>query len=82
MLWMRTPDKVYFKKGCTPVALEELRQVLHKSAASLSPTTSSITTASPGPFETKLDEMGIVHTCFFDVEPDPSSPPPRPAPPP
>ena len=33
MLWFRTPDKVYFKKGCMPVALDELGNVLHKKKA-------------------------------------------------
>ena len=26
MLWLRLPEKVYFKKGCTPVALRELKE--------------------------------------------------------
>ena len=30
MLWFRTPQKVYFKKGCLPVALDELKNVMNK----------------------------------------------------
>ena len=72
MLWMRTPDKVYFKKGCTPVALEELRQVLHKKRCFIVTDSFLYHNGFTRPIEAKLDEMGIVHTCFFDVEPDPS----------
>ena len=28
MLWFRAPEKVYFKKGCMPVALNELKEKL------------------------------------------------------
>ncbi len=30
MLWFRAPEKVYFKKGCLPVALDELGTVMGK----------------------------------------------------
>ena len=33
MLWFRTPEKVYFKKGCMPVALDELGTEMHKKKA-------------------------------------------------
>ena len=33
MLWFRAPQKVYFKKGCLPVALRELREVMDKKRA-------------------------------------------------
>ena len=35
MLWFRTPQKVYFKKGCLPVALREIQDVLHRKRAFL-----------------------------------------------
>ena len=35
MLWFRTPEKVYFKKGCMPVALDELGTVMGKKKACL-----------------------------------------------
>ncbi len=33
MLWFRAPEKVYFKKGCMPVALDELGNVMNKKKA-------------------------------------------------
>ena len=33
MLWFRAPQKVYFKKGCLPVALDELGTVMGKKRA-------------------------------------------------
>ena len=33
MLWFRAPEKVYFKKGCLPVALKELKDVMGKKRA-------------------------------------------------
>ena len=33
MLWFRTPQKVYFKKGCLPVALDELKNYYDKTKA-------------------------------------------------
>ena len=33
MLWFRVPEKVYFKKGCMPVALDELGTVMGKKKA-------------------------------------------------
>ena len=28
MLWFRAPEKVYFKKGCLPVALNEVKDCI------------------------------------------------------
>ncbi|MCD7732057.1 MAG: bifunctional acetaldehyde-CoA/alcohol dehydrogenase [Oscillospiraceae bacterium] len=72
MLWFRAPEKVYTKKGCLPVALDELKYVMGKKRCFIvtdsflyhSGVTKSITD--------KLDELGIAHTTFFDVEPDPT----------
>ena len=72
MLWFRTPEKVYFKKGCMPVALDELGTVMHKKKAFIVTDSFLYKNGYVKPIEDKLDQMGIVHTCFYDVEPDPS----------
>ena len=72
MLWMRTPEKVYFKKGCTPVALDELGTVMGKKRCFVVTDSFLYKNGYTKNIERKLDEMGIVHTCFSDVEPDPS----------
>ena len=72
MLWFRTPEKVYFKKGCTPVALAELGNVMHKKKAFIVTDTFLYKNGYADPIEKKLDEMGIQHACFYDVAPDPT----------
>ena len=72
MLWFRTPDKVYFKKGCMPVALDELGKVMHKKKAFIVTDSFLYKNGYAKPIEEKLDELGIQHTCFFDVAPDPT----------
>lgn len=71
MLWFRTPEKVYFKKGCMPVALDELGTVMHKKRAFIVTDTFLYKSGYTKPITDKLDELGIVYTCFYDVEPDP-----------
>ena len=69
MLWFRAPEKVYFKKGCLPVALAELKA--HKKAFIV--TDSFLyNNGYTKPIEQKLDEMGISHTTFYNVAPDPT----------
>ena len=72
MLWMRTPEKVYFKKGCLPVALDELKNVMGKKRCFIVTDSFLYKNGYTKPIEDKLDQMGIVHTCFSDVAPDPS----------
>lgn len=72
MLWFRTPEKVYFKKGCMPVALDELGTIMHKKKAFIVTDSFLYKNNYVKPIEDKLDEMGIQHTCFFDVAPDPT----------
>ena len=69
MLWFRAPEKVYFKKGCLPVALSELKE--HKKAFIV---TDSFLYQNgyTKPIEQKLDEMGVRHTTFYNVAPDPT----------
>lgn len=72
MLWFRTPQKVYIKKGCLPVALSELKVVLGKKRVFIVTDSFLFKNGYTKPVTDKLDELGIVHTTFFDVEPDPS----------
>lgn len=72
MLWLRTPEKIYFKKGCTPVALDELGTVMGKKRCFIVTDSFLYKNGYTKKIEEKLDQMGIVHTCFSDVEPDPS----------
>ena len=72
MLWFRAPEKVYIKKGCMPVALQELKDVLGKKRAFLVTDSFLYKNGYTKPITDKLDEMGIAYTTFADVEPDPS----------
>ena len=72
MLWFRAPQKVYFKKGCMPVALDELGTVLGKKKCFIVTDTFLYKNGYVAPIEKKLDELGIQHTCFYDVAPDPN----------
>ena len=72
MLWFRAPEKVYQKKGCLPVALDELKTVLHKKRAFLVTDTFLYQNGYTKPISDKLDEMGIQHAVFFNVAPDPT----------
>lgn len=72
MLWFRTPQKVYMKKGCLPVALDELGAVMGKKRAFIVTDSFLFKNGYTKCITDKLDEMGIVHETFFDVAPDPS----------
>ncbi|MCQ2537473.1 MAG: bifunctional acetaldehyde-CoA/alcohol dehydrogenase [Lachnospiraceae bacterium] len=72
MLWFRTPEKVYIKKGCLPVALDELKNVMGKKKAFIVTDSFLYNNGYTKPITDKLDEMGIQHTTFFDVAPDPT----------
>ncbi len=72
MLWLRTPQKVYFKKGSMPVALNELRDVLGKKKAFLVTDSFLYQNGYTKPITDKLQELGIVYTVFSDVQPDPT----------
>ncbi len=72
MLWFRAPQKVYIKKGCLPVALDELRTVRGAKKAFIVTDTFLYQNGYTKPITDKLDEMGIQHTTFFDVQPDPT----------
>ena len=72
MLWFRAPEKIYIKKGCLPVALDELKTVLGKKRAFIVTDTFLYENGYTKPVTDKLDEMGIAHTTFFNVQPDPT----------
>lgn len=72
MLWFRAPEKVYMKKGCLPVALDELRTVRGAKRAFIVTDTFLYEHGYTRPITDKLDEMGIAHETFFDVQPDPT----------
>lgn len=71
MLWFRTPEKVYFKKGSMPVALDELGTIMHKKKAFIVTDSFLYKNGYVKGIEEKLDAMGIQHTCFYEVAPDP-----------
>jgi acetaldehyde dehydrogenase/alcohol dehydrogenase len=72
MLWFRTPQKVYFKKGCLPVALNELRDVLGKKRAFIVTDSFLFQNGYTKPITDQLTAMGIVYTVFSNVQPDPT----------
>ncbi|MBO4418388.1 MAG: bifunctional acetaldehyde-CoA/alcohol dehydrogenase [Oscillospiraceae bacterium] len=72
MLWFRAPEKVYLKKGCLPVALDELKTVMHKKRCFVVTDRFLYENGHTKPITDKLDQLGIVHSCFFDVAPDPT----------
>ena len=72
MLWFRAPEKVYLKKGCLPVALDELKTIRHAKKAFIVTDQFLYQNGYTKPITDKLDELGIQHTTFFDVAPDPT----------
>ncbi len=72
MLWFRAPEKVYFKKGCLPVALAELKNVLNKKKVFIVTDSFLYKNGYTKVVTDELDSMGIQHTTFYDVAPDPT----------
>ena len=72
MLWFRAPEKVYMKRGCLPVALEELKNLMNKKRVFIVTDTFLYENGYTKVVTDKLDEMGIVHETFFNVAPDPT----------
>nr|WP_316638158.1 bifunctional acetaldehyde-CoA/alcohol dehydrogenase [uncultured Ruminococcus sp.] len=72
MLWFRAPEKVYMKQGCLSVALDELGSVMNKKKAFIVTDSFLYANGYTAPVEKKLDEMGIMHTTFSEVAPDPT----------
>ncbi len=72
MLWFRAPEKVYIKRGCLPVALEELKNVMNKKRVFIVTDQFLYENGYTKVITDKLNEMGITHETFFDVAPDPT----------
>lgn len=72
MLWFRAPEKVYFKRGCLPVALDELKSEMHKQRVFIVTDKFLYENGYTKVVSDKLDEMGLVHETFFNVLPDPT----------
>ena len=72
MLWFRAPQKVYIKKGCLPVALRELKDIMGKKRAFVVTDQFLYQNGYSEAVTKRLDEMGIQHATFFDVAPDPT----------
>ena len=72
MLWFRTPEKVYIKRGCLPVALEELKNVMNKKRVFIVTDSFLYKNGYTKVITDKLNEMGIEHATFSDVQPDPT----------
>ena len=72
MLWFRAPEKVYFKRGCLPVALRELKEVMNKKKAFIVTDQFLYANGYAKPVTDRLDEMGIRYDVFYDVAPDPT----------
>ena len=72
MLWFRSPEKVYIKKGCLPVALEELKEINPRKKAFIVTDRFLYENGYTRPITEKLNEMDIAYTVFSEVEPDPT----------
>ena len=72
MLWFRTPEKIYIKKGSLPVSLNELKEVMNKKRVFIVTDKFLYTNGNANPIIEKLKEMDMQYTVFFDVEPDPT----------
>ena len=72
MLWVRMPEKVYIKRGCLPVAIEELKYVMDKKRVFIVTDKFLFENGYTKVVTDKLDEMGIQHTTFSNVAPDPN----------
>ncbi|MBQ9973428.1 MAG: bifunctional acetaldehyde-CoA/alcohol dehydrogenase [Oscillospiraceae bacterium] len=72
MLWFRAPEKLYFKKGCLGVALNELKDVLGRKKVFIVTDQFLYSNGYTKPVTDKLDELGIAYDVFYDVAPDPT----------
>ena len=72
MLWFRCPEKVYIKRGCLPVALEELKYVLNKKKVFIVTDSFLFENGYTKVVTDKINELGIEHTTFSNVAPDPN----------
>ncbi|WP_132054337.1 bifunctional acetaldehyde-CoA/alcohol dehydrogenase [Pseudocnuella soli] len=71
MLWFRVPEKTYFKYGCLPVALRELKELGRKKVFIVTDKV-LYDLGFIDPVVKVIEELGIDLRVFFDVEPDPT----------
>ena len=72
MLWFRSPEKIYIKRGCLPEALDELKAVNPRKRAFIVTDRFLYGNGYTKPITDKLNEIGISYTVFSEVEPDPT----------
>ena len=72
MLWFRSPEKIYIKRGCLPEALDELKAVNPRKRAFIVTDRFLYGNGYTRPVTDKLNEIGISYTVFSEVEPDPT----------
>ena len=72
MLWFRAPEKVYIKKGCLPVALDEIKNVMDKKKVFIVTDEFLFNNGYTKPITSKLEELGIPYSVFSNVQPDPT----------
>ncbi len=72
MLWFRAPEKIYMKRGCLPVALDELRDAMDKKRAFVVTDRYLYQNGYAEPVISRLGELGIACDVFFEVNPDPT----------
>ncbi len=72
MLWLRLPEKVYFKRGCLSVALEELKDVYNKKRVFVVTDSFLFQSGFTKCITDRLEEMKIEYEVFSDVAPDPT----------
>ncbi|MFL0267580.1 bifunctional acetaldehyde-CoA/alcohol dehydrogenase [Candidatus Clostridium radicumherbarum] len=71
MLWFRVPEKIYFKFGCLPIALRELKEMDRKRAFIVTDRV-LFDLGYVDLVTNTLEEIGIEAKIFYDVEPDPT----------
>ena len=72
MLWFRSPEKIYIKRGCLPEALDELKAVNPRKRAFIVTDRFLYGNGYTKPITDKLNKIGISYTVFSEVEPDPT----------
>ena len=72
MLWFRAPEKVYFKRGCLGLALQELGSVYRAKRAFIVTDEFLYNHGKIKGVIEALEKQGIEHTEFFEVTPDPT----------
>ena len=72
MLWFRTPSKIFFKPGCLPTALKELKTVYNKKKVMLVTDSFLYSSGMANKVIDVLDKLGISTEVFSDVRSDPT----------